>query len=67
MNFVRENGAQVLMATHSPIIAALPGADILELDHDGYHLATWSELEMVDHYRRFLSNPETYLRYRTTD
>ncbi|MEO9200122.1 MAG: AAA family ATPase, partial [Antricoccus sp.] len=67
INFVRENGAQVLIATHSPIIAALPGAHILELDHDGYHPATWSELEMVDHYRRFLNNPETYLRYLTTN
>lgn len=33
-------GTQVLLATHSPILAALPDARILELDEDGFHETT---------------------------
>ena len=32
---LRDDGVQVLMATHSPILAAIPGARIIELDEDG--------------------------------
>ena len=56
-------GCQVLLATHSPIIAALPGATILQLDATGLHPTTWAQLQAVDHYRRFLAHPEQYLRH----
>jgi predicted ATPase len=55
--------AQILMATHSPVIAALPGARILELDDAGWHETAWDDLALVDHHRRFLAGPERYLRY----
>lgn len=54
---------QVLIATHSPIIAALPDATLLELDADGLHPTHWQELAVVDHYRRFLMRPEAYLHH----
>lgn len=60
---LQEPGAQVVIATHSPILAALPGARILELDEDGIHPRQWDELDMVDHYRRFIEAPERYLRH----
>jgi predicted ATPase len=55
--------AQVLVATHSPVIAALPGARILQLDPEGWHERDWQDLELVQHYRRFLDEPMRYLRH----
>lgn len=59
----RHPGAQVLLATHSPVLAAIPGATILELDHEGLHRREWADLDVVDHYRRFLTTPGQYLRH----
>ena len=58
-----QRGTQVLVATHSPILTSLPGARILELDEDGFHERTWEQLDVVDHYRRFLDAPGRYLRH----
>lgn len=55
--------SQVLLATHSPILAAVPGATLLQLTDDGLTRTAWEELEMVDHYRRFLAGPMRYLRH----
>jgi predicted ATPase len=56
-------GGQVICATHSPLLTALPGAQILELSGDGIRQAAWAELELVDHWRRYLANPDLYLRH----
>ncbi|UVE94703.1 AAA family ATPase [Dietzia sp. B32] len=56
-------GAQVLMATHSPILASVPGAALYELSDAGMHRTRWEDLAMVDHYRRYLDAPERYLRH----
>ena len=58
-----ESGAQIICATHSPILAATPGADIVQLDDDGFHNETWDRLAIVDHWRRFLTRPDAYLRH----
>lgn len=55
--------SQVLLATHSPVLAALPGATLLELTADGLEPRTWEELAVVEHYRRFLAGPQAYLRH----
>lgn len=55
--------AQVLLATHSPLLAAVPGARILQLSESGIEQVEWDDLELVDHYRRFLDGPERYLRH----
>ena len=52
-----QEGIQVLMATHSPILAAAPGARIIELDETGLHSRTWNELMTVSLCRRFLADP----------
>lgn len=62
-DMVAEGRTQVLIATHSPVLTTLPGARILELDEEGLHEREWDELEVVDHYRRFLDAPERYLRH----
>ena len=54
---------QVLIATHSPVIAALPGARLIELNADGFAETRWEDLAVVDHYRRFLATPTAYLRH----
>lgn len=58
-----EAGAQVVAATHSPILTALPHATVLELGPHGIRSAAWSELEIVDHFRTFLNQPDRYLRH----
>lgn len=57
------NGAQVLCATHSPIIASTPGAAILELDGDGIRPVELEDLELVAHWRKYLNHPQAYLRH----
>ncbi|OUZ11239.1 AAA family ATPase [Aeromicrobium sp. PE09-221] len=56
-------GGQVLCATHSPVLAALPGATILEVGSWGMREAAWEDLDLVRHWRGFLEMPERYLRH----
>ena len=63
IQLVSQPGVQVLIATHSPVVASLPGATILEFDDDGIHERAWEDLDVVDHHRRFLEAPERYLRH----
>jgi predicted ATPase len=56
-------GAQVLCATHSPLLAALPGATILEVGEWGLRESTYDELQLVAHWRRYLDEPMRYLRH----
>jgi predicted ATPase len=67
MDDLRERGSQVICATHSPLLAALPGAQILEVGTHGIRSVDWQDLELVDHWRRFLNRPNAYLRYIVTD
>ena len=63
MDRVAREGGQIICATHSPVLASLPGARILELGDDGIRPVAWKELHLVDHWRRFLGAPEAYLRH----
>jgi predicted ATPase len=63
MHQIAGRGAQVVCATHSPILAATPGADIIELDEQGFRRTTWEDLRLVDHWRRYLAEPDHYLRH----
>lgn len=56
-------GTQAVVATHSPIIAATPGARILELGDWGMRPVCWDELDIVGHWRRFLHEPGSYFRH----
>ncbi|WP_413802083.1 ABC transporter [Streptomyces iranensis] len=58
-----KNGAQVICATHSPLLTALPGAGIVEVGEHGMRRVAWSELALVDHWRRYLADPRSYLRH----
>ncbi len=54
---------QVLLSTHSPLLAALPGAAIVELDEGGFQRVDWEELELVRLWRSFFDGPERFLRH----
>lgn len=56
-------GAQVVCATHSPLLAALPGALVLEVGPWGIRHAAWEDLELVTHWRAYLDDPMRYLRH----
>jgi len=56
-------GSQVLLATHSPLLAAVPGARILELGPDGGQPREWQELDLVRDWREFLDAPQRWLRH----
>jgi predicted ATPase len=60
---VVESGGQVLCATHSPVLAAMPGATILEVGDWGLRRTTWEELELVQHWKAYLDSPGRYLRH----
>ena len=60
-------GSQAVVATHSPILAAVPGASILELGDWGIRTASWEDLDLVGHWRRFLAAPDSYFRYLVSD
>jgi predicted ATPase len=61
-----QSGSQVICATHSPIIASTPGAEIVELGPHGLRRTAWEELEIVDHWRRYLRDPQSYLHHFIT-
>jgi predicted ATPase len=63
MHELGRSGAQVICATHSPLLAAMPEADIVELGDFGFRRVPWTELSIVDHWRRYLGDPNAYLRH----
>ncbi len=65
MHQLGQSGAQVVCATHSPILAATPGAEIIEVGDHGLRAVDWAELELVGHWRRYLAHPSAYLRHIT--
>lgn len=66
---VGENGTgkstliEVLCASHSPLLTAMPDATILELGGYGYRKRSWADLELVDHWKRYLADPQAYLHH----
>ena len=57
------NGSQVLCATHSPLLASLPGAAIYETGEHGIRRREWDELELVANWKSYLDAPQRYLRH----
>lgn len=56
------DGAQFVIATHSPILLAIPGAAIYELDRAGVQRCEYDDLEVVRLTRGFLADPARYVR-----
>jgi predicted ATPase len=60
---MRGEGSQVVVATHSPLLVALPGAALLELGDWGIRPAAYADLDLVRSWRTFFDAPEAYLRH----
>jgi predicted ATPase len=58
-----QGDSQVIMSTHSPLLAALPGAQILEVGPWGLRACAWEDLDLVTNWRSFLDAPQRYLRH----
>lgn len=54
-------GGQVILATHSPILAAIPDATVLEFSSKGISEVVWKDLQLVDSWKRFMEKPSFYL------
>ena len=52
-----------MIATHSPILMALPGAAIVSFDAAPPCVVAWDALESVQLVRDFLNAPDRYLRH----
>lgn len=63
LNDMVARGTQILCATHSPVLAALPGARILEVGDWGMREVAWEDLELVRNWRLFLDAPGRYFRH----
>ncbi len=64
LDTMRRETSQVIIATHSPLLVALPGATLLQLGEDGIaSVASHDDLELVKHWRAFLAGPGRYLRH----
>lgn len=58
-----EQDAQFIIATHSPLLMAFPGAQILSFDVQPPAPIAFNEIEHVRITRDFLNDPEAYLRH----
>lgn len=59
----READSQFIIATHSPVLLAYPGAAIYSLDGARIQRTSYDELESVGLMRDFLKAPERYLKH----
>ncbi len=63
MHELVEQGSQLLVATHSPVLLALPGATILEIAEDGtIERVDFDQALPVRLTRQFLAAPDRFLR-----
>lgn len=63
MDVLVKEDSQLIIATHSPILMAYPGARIYLLDGEGIRQVDYRETEHYQLTRRFLEDPDRMLRY----
>ena len=56
-------GSQFIIATHSPILMAYPGATLYELNQDGIRVVAYQDTEHYRVTRDFLQQPDRFLRH----
>ena len=54
-------GAQFIIATHSPLLMSFPNANIFSFDEEVVAEVKYDHLEHVNLYKRFLADPKIYL------
>ncbi|MDH3224498.1 MAG: AAA family ATPase [Gemmatimonadota bacterium] len=58
-----DQGCQFIMATHSPILAAIPGATLYDFSEEPVSRRVYDDLEGVRLLRDFLARPDGFLRH----
>lgn len=61
INRLVKQGSQFIIATHSPILLAYPGAKIYELSNSGVSAVVYEDIEHVKITKDFLNKPSNYL------
>lgn len=56
-------GSQFVIATHSPLLLAIPGATLYDFDDEGVRQARWDELASVQLWKGVMEAPARYLRH----
>lgn len=57
-----EQGCQLIISTHSPIIMAYPGADIYSIEEDGAYITPYEETQHYQLTKYFLTHTEQMLK-----
>ena len=56
------NGCQLIISTHSPILMAYPNADIYAIDDTGAHVTPYEETEHYQLTKYFLTHTEQMMK-----
>jgi predicted ATPase len=62
-DLVAEGDSQVILSTHSPVLAAFPDAAIHEVGEWGLRRSEWADLDLVRNLKLFLDAPPRFLRH----
>jgi len=62
-----KDGAQFIIATHSPMIQAFPNAKIFELNEDSINETSFDQISSVRLLKQFLDNPERFFHHLFRD
>jgi len=60
---LQNNMSQFIIATHSPMLMAIPGGTIYEVTAEGMEKTALEDTEHFTITQGFLNNPEAYLRH----
>jgi len=63
INELVNKNSQFIIATHSPIIMAFPGAQIYVLTENGFDLTPYKQTQHYNLTKQFLDNPDRMLKY----
>lgn len=58
---LREQGSQIILSTHSPVLAAMRGAQIYEIGCWGMRQRPYDQLELVNNWRDCLNDPQGFI------
>ena len=67
MDRLVKRGSQFVLATHSPILLAFPGARVYQFSAEGIEAVDYQETEHFQLMKRFLNDPERMLKWLLTD
>lgn len=63
MHDLVQRGCQFIMATHSPILMAYPGADVIQLSDGGIQRVNYQDTEHFETMKLFMESPEQLISH----